>query len=104
MRFQIGRIDHNGGRLHHIGGQSLEYSGEHPHFAPTIPAVVECLGRAVFLRCIAPAQSTAIDNDSPAENTTIIDSWAAMALGEEGLEPCHLLVAQPEKIAHHTLP
>lgn len=29
--------------------------------------------------------------------------WAATALQKERLDPCHLLVAQPEKIAHRTL-
>lgn len=99
MRLRVGRSDHDGGRRHRFGGQRLEHSGA-PNFAP---GLVECLGRAVFLRRIAPAQLIAVDEDYPARNTTIIDPWAAMSLRKERLEPSYLLVAQPEKIAHHTL-
>ena len=65
-------------------------------------AVVEGLGRAVFLRRVTPSQTIAIDENYAAENTTIIDAGLAMAPGEERFEALHLRLGQPVKIAHRS--
>jgi hypothetical protein len=49
-----------------------------------------------------PPQRIAIDENNAAQHATIIHSWSAMAYGKERLKPSHLLVRQPEKIAHHS--
>jgi hypothetical protein len=64
---------------------------------------VKGLRRAILLWRIAPPQAIAIDEDYPAQHTPVIDTRLAMALGEEGLEPSHLRVGQPEKVAHRSV-
>jgi hypothetical protein len=67
---------------------------------PTLDAV-KGLRRTVLPRCIAPPQPVAIYEDYPAQNPPSIHAWLAMALRKERPQPLHLLVRQPEKIAHH---
>ena len=43
----------------------------------------------------------AIDEDYAAQHATVIDTRLAMALRKKRLQPVHLLVGQPEKVAHH---
>jgi len=66
--------------------------------APAFPAIIKRLGRAIFLRRIAPPEPVAIDEDDAAQNASIINALATMALGEIGLKTCHLLVRQPNKL------
>ena len=65
------------------------------------PAVVERLRRAIFPWRVTPPQPIAIDEDYAAQHAPVIDSRLAMALREERLQPLHLLIGQPEKVAHH---
>jgi len=51
---------------------------------------------------IPPPQPIAINENNAAQHATIIHTWSAMASGKERLKPSHLLVRQPEKIAHHS--
>ena len=81
-------------------GQSDHHPGEDALVAPTFPAVVESLVRAVFLRRIAPAQTIAINKDYPAQHPPVIDAGFAMRLWEEGLKTRHLGVGQPKQIRH----
>jgi hypothetical protein len=69
-------------------------------FFTPLPPVVVGLRRAILLWRIAPPQAIAVDEDYSAQHPPVIVARLAMALGEEGLEPSHLRVGQPEKIAH----
>jgi len=101
VRFQIGRVDHDRLPIRGLGSQPLEDPGEHTHLAPPLPAVVERLGRPLPGRRITPPQAIATDEDYAAQHASIVNPWLAMALWKERSQPRHLLVAQPEKIAHH---
>jgi hypothetical protein len=68
---EVGCIDHDGLVFGAFGGQAHHDPGEDPVVAPALPAVVEGLGWFVFLRCIAPAQAIAIDEDYAAEDATL---------------------------------
>lgn len=48
------------------------------------------------------SQAVAIDENDAAQDTPIIDTLAAMALGEIGLKTGHLLLRQPEQITHQS--
>ena len=61
---------------------------------------MERLRRAILTRRVGPPQAIAIDEDYAAQNSPIIDPRPAVARGKEGLQPRHLLVGQPEKVAH----
>ena len=39
--------------------------------------------RAIFSRCIPPAQAIAIDEDNPTQHPSVIDPWLAVRLREE---------------------
>jgi hypothetical protein len=101
MRLQIGRVDHDDFLLTAFGGQPFHHPGEDPHVAPSLPAVVERLGRTILPWRIAPPQPIAVDEDYPAQHTPVIDPRLAVALRKERPQPLHLLVGQPEKVAHH---
>ena len=101
MRFQIGRVDHDDLLLATLGGQPLHHLCEDAHGAPPLPAIVEGLGRAILTRRVTPSQPIAIGEDYAAEDPSIIDPRLAMALRKERLQPLHLRVGQPEKVAHH---
>lgn len=101
MCFQIGCIDHDDLLLAALGGQPLHHPGEDAHVAPPLPAIVEGLGRAILPRRVAPSQPIAIYEDYAAQDPSIIDPRLAMALRKKRLQPLHLLVRQPEKVAHH---
>lgn len=64
--------------------------------------VIQRFRRAISLRRIAPPEPVAIDENDAAQHTPIIDTLAAMALGEIGLKTSHLLVSQPEQITHQS--
>ena len=95
-------IDHDRIVFGTFGGQAHHDPGEDAVVAPALPAVVEGLGRAVFLRRIAPAQPIAIDEDYTAQNAPIIDAGLARSSRKQspGLfsDPPHLWSA-PRKVA-----
>jgi hypothetical protein len=103
VRLQGSRVDHH--RLRHsgLGSQTIHHSGEDAFVAPPLPAVVEGLRRAIFLRRSAPPQAIAIDEDYPAQNPPINNERLAMALGKEGLKPHHLRIGQPETVTHRSV-
>lgn len=98
MCLEIRRVDHDRFVLRAIGGQAHHNPSEDAVVAPALPSVVKGLGRAVFLRRVAPAQPIVIEKDYAAEDKTIIDAGLAMAFGEERLEALHLGVAQLVKL------
>ena len=100
MRLHVGRIDHDGLLVAACGGKPLHHPGKDPHVTPPLPAIVEGLGRAILPRCVTPSQPIAIYKDNAAQHPPVIDPRLAMALREERLQPLHLLVGKPEKIAH----
>ena len=100
MRLEICCVDHDGLVLGALGGQADHDPGENAIFAPALPAVVEGLGRAIFLRRIAPPQPIAIDEDYAAEDAPVVNAGLAMALGKERLQTLYLRVAQPEQVAY----
>lgn len=54
VRFQVGCVDHHGLCLTVIGRQAHHHPREDALFAPTLPAIVECLVRAVFPWRVSP--------------------------------------------------
>lgn len=100
IRFQVGRIDHDRLALGTLSGQGRHDPGKAAIVAPTLPAVVGGLGRAILPGCVAPSQPIAIDEDHAAGHPSIIDPRIAMAFRKEGLQALHLRVAQPVKIAY----
>lgn len=85
-----------------------------PNVSPPLLPVVVRLCRAVLERRVAPPHPIAGDEDYPTQDARplavcsqtaagqrIIDAGLAMALRKERRQPLHLLVFQPEKVAHH---
>lgn len=101
MRLEVGCVDHDRLPIRSLGSQPHNDPGKHVHVAPPLTAVVERLGWAILLWCVAPAQAIAIDENNATQNTPVIDPWLAMALRKVRSERCHLFVVQPKKIAHH---
>ncbi len=101
MRLHVGRVDHEDLLFAAFGSQPFHHAGEDPHIAPPLRSVVERLGWTILMGRIAPPQPIAIDEDYAAQNSPVIDPRLAMALREERLQPLHLLVGQPEQVAHH---
>ena len=101
MCFQIGRIHHVRLVLGPLGGQPSQDPSKDTVVAPALPAVVEDLRRAIFLRHIAPSQSLAIDEDYAAQHPPIVNSVPAVTFGTEGTKALHLRIRQSVKIAHH---
>jgi hypothetical protein len=97
---QVSRVNHDCLRRNARGRQSLHDVEEGTHFASSLPSVVERLVWTMRLRCIAPAQSVAVDENYAAQRRPIINPWLVMALGKVWLEPRHLLVGQPVQAAH----
>lgn len=100
MCLEVGRIDRNCLVIGGLSGQPGHDPRKHTHIAPPLPTVVECLGWAIFARRIAPAQPVAIDEYYAAQNTFVIDTGNAMALGKERAKTYHLRLGQPEQVAH----
>jgi hypothetical protein len=59
---------------------------------------------AVFLWRIGPTQAILIDKYYPAQNAPVIRARLAMVLWKERPKPCHLILVQQAKIAHHAPP
>ena len=53
---------------------------------------------------VSPVQPTATDEDNPAQHAPVINPGFSVRLRKERLQMCHLLICQPEKIAHVTVP
>lgn len=104
MCLQIGRVDHHGLLFSVFGSQADHHLREDAFLAPTLPSAVQRLVRAIFARRISPAQPIAIDEDNPTQHPSVIDPWLAVRLREERGKFGHLLVGQPEKVAHVTAP
>ena len=102
VRFEISRIDHDCLALGTFGRKAIHHCDEYALVAPSLPAVVERLCRTIFPGRIPPPQAIAIDEYNAAQHAAIIDPRLTMASGKEWLKPSHLLVRQPEKIAHHS--
>lgn len=100
MRLEVGRINHDDLLLATFGGQPLHHPGEDPQITPPLPPVIERLGRAILPRRVTPSQPVAIDEDYATQHAPVIDPRLAVALREKRLQPIHLLVRQPEKVAH----
>lgn len=100
-RLELGRVNHVRCLVGAYGRQADHHLGEVPHFAPPLPTVVECVGRAILPRRVPPPQTTSIDDDHATLDASVIKTRLAMALGKERHESLHPLVGQPEKIAHH---
>lgn len=101
MRLEVGRVDHDRLPVRSLRSQPNHDPGKHAHVAPPLPSVVERLGWIIFLWRVAPTQAIAINENNATQNTPVIDAWLAMALRKVRSKPCHLLIVQPEKIAHH---
>ena len=84
MRFQTGRVDHDGLVIGAFGGQARHDPGEDALFTPAFPAVAESFGRTILPKRVAPPQTIAIDEDYATQNPSINNPGRAMALGENG--------------------
>src|SRR3546814_3950141 len=85
-------------------GQALHHADEDAFVAPPLPAIIKRLRRAILPRRITPPEPIAVDEDDPAQNPSIVDPLAAMALRKIRLKTRHLLVRQPIQITHHSGP
>ena len=65
MGFQMGRVDHDCLDIPPRGRQLDQHPRKDAQSAPAHPSVIKRLGRAIFHRCIPPAQTIAIDEDNP---------------------------------------
>ena len=81
--FEVGRINHHGLLFAVVSRQTGHHPGEDAFVAPSLPAIVQGLVRAVLLGCVPPSQAITIDKDNPAQNPSIIDTGLAMELGEQ---------------------
>jgi hypothetical protein len=90
VRFQIGCVDHDGLVIGAFSGEARHDPGEDALFTPAFQAVVECLGRTILLRRIAPPQTIAIDEYYATQNPSIINPGLAMALGEKRFQALNL--------------
>ena len=99
MCFEVGRVNRDRLIVAGFGSQRHHDPREHPHVAPSLPAVVEGLVNTIFFRCITPPQAVAIYEYNSDQHAAIIDARHTMALREIGPKPCHLIFAQPVKIA-----
>ena len=99
MCFEVGRVNRDRLIVAGFGSQRHHDPREHPHVAPSLPAVVEGLVNTIFFRCITPPQAVAIYEYNSDQHAAIIDARHTMALGEIRPKPCHLIFAQPVKIA-----
>jgi len=102
VRFQIGRVDHDGLVIGAFSGQARHNPGKDALFTPAFPAVLECFGRTILRRRIAPPQTIAIDENYATQNPSIINPGLAMALGEKRFQAFNLRLGQPIKIAHRS--
>ncbi len=96
MSFQIGGVDHHGFLFVMISGQTCHHPGEDALVAPSLPAVVERLVRAVSIWRIPSPKPIAIDEDNAIQDMPVIDARFAVGFREVGLKTSHLRVAQPE--------
>ena len=101
VRLEIGGVDHHCLPVGALGRKPLHHPGENSHVAPALPSVVERLRSTILHGRIGPTQAITIDEDYTAQDPPIVDPRFAMALWKERPQPRHLLVAQPERIAHH---
>lgn len=60
--------------------------------------------KRLFLIRISSAQPIAVEEDNPVPHALVINPGFSVRLRKEGLKTCHLLICQPEKIAHVTVP
>lgn len=100
--FQLegGPVDHHDLFLATVGGQPLHHPGEDPDLSPLFPPVVEGLGRSLLPQGVAPPQPNRTEDYQPVQHAPVIDPRLAVALREERLQPPHLGVSQPERVAH----
>lgn len=104
MPLQIGRVDHKRIGASALVGQFKNHLGEDTLLASARPPAVERLVSALIRRRIAPAQAVAIDENYAAQRPLVIHTRLAVGLRRNGLQLCHLRIAQPVKIAHVTAP
>ena len=74
MRLEMGRVDHQPGRLATLACQFTEDFIEDTETAPAHEPVIDRLVRAVAGRCIPPAQSIFDDEDDPADHPPVINA------------------------------
>ncbi len=85
MGLEIGRIAHDRLALWSLKHcQTFHHPQEDALVAPAFSAIIKCHGGTLFLRRIAPSEPIAIDENDVAQNTPIINTGAAMAIGEYG--------------------
>lgn len=83
VRLKIGRVYHDRRRSGGLRGQPIQDRGAAPLDAPSLPAVLEGLWRALFLGGSTSPQTVAIEEYYVTQNPPIIDAKLAMALGNE---------------------
>lgn len=97
MRFQIGRVDHDGLVFGAFSRQARHNPGEDAVVTPAFPAVVECFGRTILRRRIAPPPAIAIDENYATQNPSIINPGLTMALGKKRFQAFNFRLGQPIK-------
>jgi len=95
---EIGRVDHDGHALCSLGhSQAFHHLEKDALVTPTFPAVIKRLGRAIFLWRISPPEAVAVDENDAAQNASIINALATIALGEVRLKTSHLPSSAPSE-------
>ena len=84
MCFEVGRVNRDRLIVAGFGSQRHHDPREHPHVAPSLPAVIEGLMRTIFFRRITPPQVVAIYEYNAAQHAAVIDARDTMALWEIG--------------------
>ena len=74
MRFDVAGVNHQHRQISRLARQSIEDTFENACFGPTFPAVIECLGRAIFGRNIRPAIASLNAEYDARKNLAIIYS------------------------------
>jgi len=82
VRLRVGSIDLDRLVICPVSRKAVHHPSENTHDAPTLPPIVERLVRAILLWSIPPAQAVTVDENNPAQHTTVINTRPAVAFRE----------------------
>lgn len=77
---KVGDTNHDGLFCAVLGGQAHHDLGKDTPLAPSLPAILQGLMRAIFFRNVPLPLANAIDKNNAAQHTTVIHAWLAVGL------------------------
>jgi len=101
---RVRRIDHQLIRCPTFGCQPCKDTVEDTHPTPADEPIADRLGRTASRWSRPSAQAVADHEDDAADDPPIIDAQHAMRQRKVRRDPAHLLVREPEQVAHQRLP